>query len=232
MAELSAEEQAAQDAEEKRIIDEVDAKAKADAEKADEDDADKDGEKKKAPEDKEDEDPDEDKKGKGDDDKDDVDKDVDYTDLKLSDKSALAPSDLELLTDFAKASELSGEAAKGTLDLIDKIVESMGKRNQQVLTDAQKTWDKEVKNDTYLGGTHYKETGEISYRVMERFGGKDLDGILKETGLGKHPAMVRFVNKIGKAMQDDKLVKGDNADDPKERRPWKDRMYSKTANKE
>lgn len=238
MPDLSPEEQAAQDAEEKRITDEVDAEAKkkADAEKEGGDDPDGDEEKKKTPEDKKDEDPDGDKKKDEDakdkdvvDDKDDD--PVDFSDLKLSDESALAPSDLELLTDFAKDSELSVEAAKGTLDLVDKIVASMGERNQKVLVEAQKAWDKEIKNDTYLGGKHYKETGEISFRVMDRFGNKELDEVFKESGIGRHPAMVRFVNAIGKAMQDDKLVKGANADEPKQKKSFGDRLYPGTANK-
>lgn len=49
---------------------------------------------------------------------------------------------------------------------------------------------------------------ELAQKVRTALGGKDFDDFLTETGLGSHPAAIKFLAKIGKSMSESAFVPG------------------------
>lgn len=48
-------------------------------------------------------------------------------------------------------------------------------------------------------------------RTVKELGGDEIVALLNETGLGNHPAMIKFFAKLGEATSEDSLIIGDNA---------------------
>ncbi len=132
-----------------------------------------------------------------------------YT-LTLPAETALEASAVERVTSFAKESKLEPATAQKVLALADAEVAA---HVQKVKTDYEAKitgWESEVKADPELGGANYERTLMRSKTVIDRFGDPAFVEVLKSTGFGNYPALVRFINKIGAAMESDGGIRPGN----------------------
>lgn len=78
-------------------------------------------------------------------------------------------------------------------------------QGERAMTDFQKTvddWGKAARSDAEIGGDKFDENVAIGMKAIEAFGSDELKGVLNESGLGNHPAVIRFAVKAGRALQD------------------------------
>jgi hypothetical protein len=130
-------------------------------------------------------------------------------DLKLPEGSLLKPEAVQVVTDFAKANKMTPEQAQAVLERENANV----MEQKKMLDDLSVKWVGEVKADKELGGDNFAKTAELSKRVIDKFA-PELVEELEKTGLGNHPGFVRFVYRIGKAMDNGEFVKGSNPPPP------------------
>lgn len=124
------------------------------------------------------------------------------TDLKIDEKSPLSAEEVDELISFANEKKLSKELTQA---LVER--EAAQKTAQaEAVEKAKDKWLDDVKNDKELGGDNLKETSVVVKKVFDRFGDDEFKKYLENTGLGNHPAVVRFVKKIGKSMTPEQLV--------------------------
>lgn len=146
--------------------------------------------------------------------------------LKLSEKSALAASDIEKIATYAKSQKLTQEQAAQLLKHQEELAGGMVQRQQSQRQSETQAWVEQVKADKELGGDHFATTIKNCGVVMDKFApGADHEfrKLLDETGYGNHPVWIRFVNTIGKAMAEDKpLGTGQAVERPK---TLAERMY-------
>jgi len=123
----------------------------------------------------------------------------DKYELKLSENSLLEPSVIDEVAAIAREQGLSNEQAQERLGQIEAQVEA--KREANI-----KAWEKEVTADKELGGEKLQSTQANITRFASRFAPKDspIAALLHRSGYGSHPAVVRLMNDIGKAMAEDK----------------------------
>ena len=130
---------------------------------------------------------------------------VEYS-LNLQEGSLLGKGFLEDVESFAKENNLSNEVAQKVLDkqqmVLDSFIEAEANRHDKELEE----WRQEVINDPTLGGDNLNKTAEDARRVVTRFGSEGFIQILKETGYGDHPEVVRFLSKLGSIMSEDSLI--------------------------
>jgi hypothetical protein len=84
----------------------------------------------------------------------------------------------------------------------------------QAYADQAQEWRAAVEADKQLGGDKFKETVANASRAVMLFGDKELREVLAETGLGNHPALVRFADKIGRAHAEDTLLTSERGAPP------------------
>jgi len=137
----------------------------------------------------------------------------------------------ELPEGFELDEEVAGEFKSAAKELgldqegVNKLVELQSKLYERQLEAHQKTiadWGNEVKADKEIGGDKLAENLAIARKAVDTFGGEELKTLLNSTGLGNHPAVVRFALKVGKAISEDGFVRGlppsgVNSDDPASR---------------
>lgn len=122
----------------------------------------------------------------------------------------LNQDDLAKFTDIAKELKLPADKAQALVDL--------AAAREQARADAfakqVQTWADEVKADKELGTD---ENLAIARKAVETFGGDEMRQLLDSTGMGNHPAVVRFMLNVGKKVSEDTIVKGDTGGNAKPR---------------
>ena len=69
-------------------------------------------------------------------------------------------------------------------------------------------WAEQTRNDKELGGANLPQTLGVARQALQQFASPELNQLLKDSGIGNHPEMVRFAYKIGKAISNDAVVTG------------------------
>lgn len=128
--------------------------------------------------------------------------------LKLQEGSLLDSSVVEKISSYAKEKGLSNEQAQELLDTQEEAVSSFRDSQLQKLQDMRKTWVEGIKSDKEFGGERFNESAELARRVITKYADKELIDALNTTGYGDHPALFKFVAKLGRELKvlDDKLV--------------------------
>jgi hypothetical protein len=95
--------------------------------------------------------------------------------------------------------------------LNDVAVESWGRQVEE--------WRKSAKADKEIGGEKFTENLKVAESALKQFGDTDLRALFKSPSpenpaglaIGNHPAMLRFLNRVGKAIAEPSLLQGDAA---------------------
>lgn len=107
-------------------------------------------------------------------------------------------------TAVAKDLKLSQDDAKR----LTNVAIQMQKRQMENHGKQVEAWIGELKADKELGGEKLTENLGVARKALETFGSQELYQILATTGFESHPAVVRAFYKIGRAISEDRFVKG------------------------
>jgi hypothetical protein len=113
--------------------------------------------------------------------------------VKLPESLVVAP---ELLSDFKKAAleaKLPPEAAQGFANLYAKALEGQMSLLTQKFQENQQTWLKEVEQIPEFQGERRTQSLAVLGRAMEEYGSPEAAKIFNESGIGNHPAVVKFI---------------------------------------
>ena len=119
--------------------------------------------------------------------------------ISLPEGYELPESTLEDFKALAKETNIKGEQAQKFVDLHTKIMQSQ----LEAYTIQRKEWVESLKRDPEFGGNKFSANVERANRVIARFGDADLKEVLKSTGLGDNPALVKFMAKVESVMSED-----------------------------
>ncbi|OPX89053.1 MAG: hypothetical protein A4E53_01661 [Pelotomaculum sp. PtaB.Bin104] len=132
--------------------------------------------------------------------------------VKLQEKNSLPPERVTKIVAFAKERGFSNEQAQEAVSLVEEaVLEHKAAEEETVNQLRDVEWPKQAKEDKEIGGEKFKENVEIAKRALNKFASKELNKLLKETGMGNHPEVLRVFVNIGKAMADDSLALGSQA---------------------
>jgi len=117
----------------------------------------------------------------------------------------------EVLGDYqlwAKENNLTQDQAQAGIDMVSKMREA--EMTQWV--EQQKAWVEQAKSDKEYGGENFDKNISTAVKARDSFGTSEFSEMLDYSGLGNHPEMIRFLNRVGKAISEDKvIVSGANA---------------------
>ena len=129
-----------------------------------------------------------------------------YADLKADLPESL-PLDEEGLAEFktlAAKHNIPPEAAQELIDMYADRVSSWAD-GVQAQADA---WADETRADPDIGGAKLEDALKAAGQARAKFGSPELDKVLDTTGVGNHPAIVKFFVAIGRAISEDSIVTG------------------------
>ena len=126
--------------------------------------------------------------------------------LKLPENALLGAEHLKDLEAFAKEKNLNQDQAQAILEREAKAVGDYVKAQEAAVEVLRTEWFEQCKVDKELGGEQFAAAAESAKRVVDRYATPEFKAILKETGYGNHPELLRVFSRIGKAMGEDKMV--------------------------
>lgn len=128
-------------------------------------------------------------------------------DLKLPKDSKLDATYLEKVQAIAKEKGWTNERAQEHIEERHAAItefETGQRRELETLND--KTWKEELFADPDFGGKNFEQNGHMAYKAAERFGGKEFADSMKAMKLNHHPQLFKFLVRVGRAMESDKIV--------------------------
>jgi hypothetical protein len=142
----------------------------------------------------------------------------------------LAVADLKLPEGFTANEENLGKfleitnGAKLPVDVTEKLIGLQAELTKQASQQASELWEKtqgswqaEVKKDPEIGGQQLDENLSHVVKLIDRIGGPQAQAIKEAfsyTGAGNHPAIIKFLVKVGKEFSDPTPVLGSSASAP------------------
>ena len=91
----------------------------------------------------------------------------------------------------------------------------VGKQTQdmsEAFTKQIETWEGEAKADKDIGGDAFDANLAVAKKAIDAFGDDALKTVLNESGLGSHPAVIKFAVKAGKGLSDAPVLKTNGGD--------------------
>ena len=105
---------------------------------------------------------------------------------------------------FAKENGLTQEQAQRGVDMVAQMKQA--EMTQWV--DQQKSWVDDAKKDAEYGGDKFEENIAVAVKARDSFGTPEFNEMLDSSGLGNHPEMIRFLNRVGKQISEDGVIVG------------------------
>lgn len=139
--------------------------------------------------------------------------------LEVPKDSKLVQADIDRISAIMREKGLSKAEADILVAEANQTALAYEARMQASAKEQQQGWIKAVQDDPDIGGDNLAVTQKNAQRVIDTFmpntkgaDGKDvvhpLRAMLRETGFGNHPEVVRFLNRIGASMAEDKALGG------------------------
>lgn len=137
-----------------------------------------------------------------------------------------APEGVELNEEALEQFQGLAKELGVTQEQFQKLVEYDLERSQAAQQQAVDGWNERVNGwreaaraDKEFGGENYDANVKAAMSAVEKFGDAELKALLKSPSeqnpeglaVGNHPAMLRFLNRVAKAMGDPNLITGDGA---------------------
>lgn len=69
-------------------------------------------------------------------------------------------------------------------------------------------WEKSLREDATFGGANFDANVGVAQKALAQFGTPELSTMLKESGLGSHPEVVRLFHRIGQQLAEGQLHSG------------------------
>jgi hypothetical protein len=119
----------------------------------------------------------------------------------------LGKEELARLQKHAHKANLTQEQFKSLVDEMILEKREMTKQEQELYNVAESKWADEIRKEF---GFALNERLALADRAVKHIGGDELMQLLQDTGLNKHPSVVRAFSKIGKDfLEGDKVVSAD-----------------------
>lgn len=109
---------------------------------------------------------------------------------------------LSVFEPIAKELGLTQEQAQKLVDIYPQIQQQQAEAWSKQIAE----WGEQVKADKEIGGDKFNASVGLAQRALDQFGNPELREYLNASGLGNHPALVRFCTKVGKSMAEDSFV--------------------------
>lgn len=109
-------------------------------------------------------------------------------------------------SECAQSLGLNPDQASQLIGRMQPVIDAM---EQDTVAEMRSEWTKQSQNDPEFGGEKLNENLAIAKRGLSAFDNKgELLALLEETGLGNHPAVIRFLYRAGQGVSEDGIVNG------------------------
>ncbi len=131
-----------------------------------------------------------------------------YEAFKLPENLSLDETLMGEFGTVAKELNLPQEAAQKLVDIAASMQAKTVQGVQDAINAQAQQWESEVMTDSEVGGSAVQENLAVAKTAMAKFFPPEFAKFLEDTKLGSHPAMVKGLYRVGKAISQDGFVPG------------------------
>lgn len=106
----------------------------------------------------------------------------------------------------AVAKELKLDQA--TAQRVADVGIKMAQRQQEIFETTKAMWAEQARADKDIGGDKFDQNLAAAVKTLNAFGSQELKDVLNASGLGNHPAVIKFLVNANKAISEDGFVSG------------------------
>lgn len=128
-----------------------------------------------------------------------------YEPFKLGEDVMLDPETVEAYAQTAKELGLSQEQAQKVLDSVSPSIQS---KLRAELIASSKKWREQSQKDPEIGGADFQAKMSVAVGAYQKVASPELHELLKCSGLGNHPEVIRMFYRVGKMISQDHGVSG------------------------
>jgi hypothetical protein len=111
---------------------------------------------------------------------------------------------LEIANEFG----ISKDAANKLVGLQAELAKQASEAGSKLWMDTQKQWQDQVRADQEIGGTKLEENLSHIAKLLNTHGNDEVRQAFDVTGAGNHPAVIKFLVKLGKELGEGTPVSG------------------------
>lgn len=115
---------------------------------------------------------------------------------------------VEAVTPILKELNCTQETAQKLVDLHFAQIRAMQEAQEKAKVETLAQWAKEIRADKDIGGPNVLQNLLPGTRLLDRFGSPALNELLQQSGLDRHPAVVRFLVAVGREFAEDRWADG------------------------
>ncbi|QII84179.1 hypothetical protein G3T20_05355 [Bordetella hinzii] len=133
---------------------------------------------------------------------------VSYDDLQAPEGTQFNPESLGEFKTLATEMKLPKEQAQKLADLGVKAIQRQQEQFMQAVAAEHARWEEAARTDPEYGGDKLDESLGLANRALAEFASPEMLKLLKDNKLGNHPEIIRTFVRVGRAINEDKLVTG------------------------
>lgn len=126
-----------------------------------------------------------------------------YADFTMPEGVELDAAAVEQFAPVFKDLGLTQDQAQKLVDIEASRVQASEAGQVEAFNQLIDGWKNESLNDSEFGGDKFEESIGQAQKAIGEFGSPELKKLLDEHGVGNHPAMVRFMVKVGQTLKED-----------------------------
>lgn len=133
------------------------------------------------------------------------------------------------LTAYARANELTNDQAQALVTRDAEMQEKFAAHTAEQFEKTKAEWKASFEADPAIGGTNAEKTVSNAVLAMDKFADPEFSKMLKETGLGSHPEVIRLLSNIGAVMAEGKILGAETPAKPNKDKTLAEIMYPDMA---
>ena len=130
------------------------------------------------------------------------------SDLTLPEGAEVDEAAMASFLEFSTAQNFTKEQAQGALDLYAQQITQLGETFHKQWETTQAEWQEQCRALPDIGGDKLDASLAEVAKVVDKYGSQDLRTALDVTGAGNHPAVVQFLHRIAKVVNEAPPVSG------------------------
>lgn len=116
--------------------------------------------------------------------------------------------DPEMLSAYEKVARSENMSQEAAQRVLDGVASAFADRQLALIETTKTAWADSAKADKEFGGAKFSENLAVAKKALDTFGTPELRSLLKESGLGNHPELIRAFYRAGQAISEDRVVRG------------------------
>lgn len=131
-----------------------------------------------------------------------------YENFTLPDGLKLDEAVMGEFSALAKELNLPQAAAQKLVDIGARMQQGTAEQMQAAMVAQAEKWGTESQVDKEFGGDKFSENLSVAKKALDQFGSPEFKAFLRDSKLGNHPEVIRFMFRAGQAISQDGFVPG------------------------